>query len=98
MQLNIYVLGSIELYRDGAQVAIGPTKRRAMLAALALDANRSVSLDQLTAAVWAGTPPDSAVANLRTHPTALPRFLGDRLVARPPRYLPRAEPGQGDVD
>jgi DNA-binding SARP family transcriptional activator len=92
------VLGSIELDRDGVGVPMGPVKRRAMFAALALEANRPVSLGRLCAAVWSGVPPASAVANLRTHAAALRRHLGDRLVARQGGYLLRVEVGELDVD
>src|SRR5256886_1514533 len=44
MSFEMHLLGSIELNRDGARVDLGPAKRRAMFATLALDANRPVSL------------------------------------------------------
>src|SRR2546430_1120794 len=98
MSFEMHLLGSIELNRDGARVDLGPAKRRAMFATLALDANRPVSLDRLSEALWAGRPPGSAVANLRTHAAGLRRHLGDRLVARPRAYQLRVEDGELDVD
>lgn len=83
MQLKIRLLGAMELVVDGQVVTPGASKRRVMLAGLALYANRPVSLDRLAQMSWADTPPASAVANLRSHASALRRLLGDRLVARP---------------
>lgn len=68
-----------------------------MLAALALDANRPVSLGRLAGALWAGPAPSSAVANLRTHAAALRRSLGGRLVARTRAYELRVESGEVDA-
>ncbi|MGA4684058.1 BTAD domain-containing putative transcriptional regulator [Micromonospora sp. AB353] len=78
-------------------MAPGPGKRRAVLAGLALAANRSVSLDRLTGMIWADAPPPSATANLRSHAAALRRLVGDRLVTRPNAYELRMQPGELDV-
>src|SRR6266536_1051026 len=97
MSFQLRLLGYVELYVDRTPVRSGPAKRRAALAALALDANQPVSLDRLIEAVWAGLPPRSAVANLRTHIAALRRLLGDRIVAVPGGYLLRVNAGEVDV-
>ncbi|WP_229402975.1 AfsR/SARP family transcriptional regulator [Micromonospora okii] len=72
---------------------VGGPKSRAFLAMLALNANEAVSLRRLTEALWEGSPPPSATANLRNYAarlrTAL-RLIGaehaDRLVAGNGRY------------
>ncbi|MDT5025580.1 MAG: hypothetical protein QOE61_2006 [Micromonosporaceae bacterium] len=97
MLIELRLLGSVELYVGGHAVALGPAKRRAMLAALALERNQLVSLDRLGKAVWAGLPPRSAVANLRTHAAALRRILGDRIVAVSGGYQLRAEASEVDA-
>jgi DNA-binding SARP family transcriptional activator len=97
MSYEFRVLGPIELLHERRPVVVGPAKRRAMLAALALDANHPVPLHQLVEAVWAEPPPASAVANLRTHAAALRRVLGDRLVARPRGYELRVTEGELDA-
>ncbi|GAA1874250.1 AfsR/SARP family transcriptional regulator [Asanoa iriomotensis] len=71
---------------DDSRAALGSAKRRAVLAGLALDANRPVSLRRLAEMAWAGPPPPSAVPNLRTHVAALRQFMGDRVVAHPGGY------------
>lgn len=97
MQLGIRLLGNVELSVDGQAVTPGAGNRRAVLAGLALAANRSVSLSRLAEVVWADTPPVSAVANLRSHAAGLRRVLGDRLVARPNAYELRLAPHELDV-
>ncbi|MFJ6167340.1 BTAD domain-containing putative transcriptional regulator [Micromonospora orduensis] len=97
MQLQIRLLGTMELCVDGQVVTPGAAKRRAVLAGLAMEANHVVSLPRLAEMVWPEAPPTSAVANLRTHAAALRRVLGDRLVARPNAYELRLAPGELDV-
>jgi len=86
MRVEVRLLGTVELAVDGRPAALGPAKRRAVLAGLALDANRPVSLDRLAAMAWSGSPPPSAVANLRTHMAALRQFVAGRIVAHPGGY------------
>lgn len=86
MTIDIRLLGTVELRVDGQLVTMGAAKRRAVLAGLALEANRPVSLDRLSQMVWAGPTPASAVANLRSHVAGLRRAVGDRIVAHPGGY------------
>ncbi|MFG3422496.1 BTAD domain-containing putative transcriptional regulator [Micromonospora sp. NPDC048063] len=97
MKLQIRLLGSVELCVDDQVVTPGAAKRRAVLAGLALDANRAVSLPRLADMVWPDVPPASAVANLCSHAAGLRRAVGDRLVARPNAYELRLSPHELDV-
>ncbi|MET8232185.1 BTAD domain-containing putative transcriptional regulator [Micromonospora sp. NPDC005298] len=97
MQLQIRLLGTVELCVDGQTVTPGAAKRRAVLAGLAMEANHVVSLPRLAEMVWPESPPASAVANLRTHAAVLRRTLRDRLIARPNGYELRLVPGELDV-
>jgi DNA-binding SARP family transcriptional activator len=97
MVVGIRLLGPTELITEGRPVDAGPAKRRGMLAALALQANRPVSLARLTEQVWAGQPPRSAVANLRNHAAALRKVLRDRIVARNSGYQLRLAEDELDV-
>ena len=97
MLIELCMLGPIELYVAGRAVALGPPKRRAMLAALAMERDQPVSLDRLSGAVWAGLPPRSAVANLRTHAASLRRVLGDRIVAVSGGYRMRIDASEVDA-
>jgi len=96
MSFKLRLLGPLELIRSDRLIPLGPAKRQTMLAALTLDANRSVTLSTLTQAVWLGAPPKSAIANLRTYAGGLRRILGDRLTARPKAYELRIGPGELD--
>ncbi|MCZ7428544.1 AfsR/SARP family transcriptional regulator [Micromonospora sp. WMMA1949] len=97
MELQIRLLGTVELCVDGETVTPGAAKRRAVLAGLAIEANHSVSLPRLARMVWSDHPPTSATANLRTHAAGLRRTVGDRLVARPQAYELRLAPHELDV-
>ncbi|MET3424884.1 DNA-binding SARP family transcriptional activator [Actinoplanes tereljensis] len=87
----------MELQGDDGPVQPGPAKRRAILAALALEVNRPVTLDRLVGLLWAGQAPASAVANIRNHVAALRGTLGDRIVSRPSAYQLNLEPHELDV-
>ncbi|WP_190014013.1 AfsR/SARP family transcriptional regulator [Streptomyces lucensis] len=52
-------------------VGVRGVKPRALLVVLLLRAGRRVSLDAIQEALWDGEPPRSAVANIRTHASAL---------------------------
>jgi DNA-binding SARP family transcriptional activator len=73
MSVEVRLLGPVELRGDDGPVDPGPAKRRALLAALALEANRPVPLNRLTDLLWTGRPPASAIANIRNHVAALRR-------------------------
>jgi DNA-binding SARP family transcriptional activator len=58
MQINL--LGPVELVGAGGPVAIGGPKQRALLAMLALEAGVTVSLERLIDGLWGVAPPASA--------------------------------------
>lgn len=100
MGFRFTLLGPLTVRRGAEPLPLGPVKRRAMLATLMLRANDPVSIDRLTEAVW-DSPPVSAVANLRTHATALRQLLFDddginRLQS--PRRAYRLVVGDGELD
>ncbi|MFJ3667582.1 BTAD domain-containing putative transcriptional regulator [Streptomyces sp. NPDC090106] len=105
-ELRFGLLGPPVLYdaghgvgdRDTVRVVQSP-KVRALLAALLLDAGRTVSVETLKDALWGAAPPASAQASLHNHVTRLRRLLDDseRLRAVPPGYLLRVEHGELDV-
>ena len=86
MSIEIRLLGPVEFTGDRGPVHPGPTKRRAVLAALALEANHPVPLSRLSVMLWTGPPPASGVANIRNHIGMLRRTLRHRLVSRPSAY------------
>jgi len=73
--VNIEVLGSVRARLDGPQLPLGPPLRQAVLAVLALRANRTVSRDEIVDAVWGDEPPASAVNAVHVHVAELRRVL-----------------------
>jgi predicted ATPase/DNA-binding SARP family transcriptional activator len=94
------LLGPLEaLADDGAPVALGGRRPRAVLALLLLHANEVVSIDRLIDGVWGESPPAKAAGSLQVHVHALRKALGgDRIVTRAPGYVVRVEPDELDVE
>ncbi|HWW53946.1 MAG TPA: BTAD domain-containing putative transcriptional regulator, partial [Acidimicrobiales bacterium] len=81
--MQVQLLGPLELVDgDGALVGIGGPKERALLAILAIHANRTVSEDRLVDALWGDEPPRTATRTLQSHLSRLRKVLVD--AARPP--------------
>ncbi|MEV6301229.1 AfsR/SARP family transcriptional regulator [Actinoplanes sp. NPDC051861] len=97
MSIEVRLLGPVELRGEDGPGDPGPARRRAVLAALALEANRPVTLHRLTELLWAGSPPASAVANIRSHVAKLRRTLGGRIVSRHGAYQVNLAPHELDV-
>lgn len=73
--MEIRLLGRFDVVADGAVVALGGPRQRAVLAVLALNANEIVSVDRLADEVWGGDPPASAVVTLQRYISHLRRAL-----------------------
>ena len=73
--LRFRLLGAIEAFADGTPLALGGPKQKALLAMLVLADQRSVSIDQLTDAVWGDEPPSGATATLRVLVSNLRRIV-----------------------
>ncbi|MEE6261307.1 AfsR/SARP family transcriptional regulator [Plantactinospora sonchi] len=71
MTLRFTVLGPVAATADGEPVGVARPRRRAVLAYLLLNANRVVSVDQLTTAIWESTPPATARAQVQSEISAL---------------------------
>ncbi|TMM11168.1 MAG: hypothetical protein E6F98_11540 [Actinobacteria bacterium] len=74
--MDIRILGPLEVLDGGRVLELGGAKQRAVLAMLALNANRTVSLEQLTDALWEESPPESARKALQVHVSQLRKTLG----------------------
>jgi predicted ATPase/DNA-binding SARP family transcriptional activator len=74
------LLGPLTVAIDGEPVALGGQKRRALLAALLLDANRVVSRDRLIDSLWGEEPPDTARNTLQVYVSQLRKLLPDGLL------------------
>src|SRR5262245_25602989 len=75
--MDVRVLGPVEVSVDGCSVALGAAKVRALLAMLALRANRTVSADQLMEGLWGEHPPATAPKMVQQHVSQLRRVLAD---------------------
>lgn len=100
------MLGPLEVRHQGRPVDLGGPKQRALLAVLAVDANRIVSLDRIIDELWGDEPPAAATGTLQSYVSHLRRILEpDRpprvapavLVTHPPGYLLRIDPERLDA-
>lgn len=86
--MELRLLGPLEVVDGGGEaLKLGGRKPRALLARLALDAGRTVSVDQLVDDLWGEEVPESAVKMVHIHVSALRKALPpDTLHTRPPGY------------
>lgn len=84
--MEFSLLGPVELVADGLPVPIGPPQRRAVAAALLVDANRPVSAETLIDRVWDDAPPPEVRGALHSHiariRTVLARAGGSATLSR----------------
>ena len=73
--MEIRVLGHLEASVDDQPVALGGAKQRAVLAMLALDANRTVTADRLSEGLWGEDRPPSAAKMVQNYVWLLRRTL-----------------------
>ncbi|MEW2393552.1 BTAD domain-containing putative transcriptional regulator [Streptomyces venezuelae] len=93
------ILGATEAYDDqGAPLSVGGQRLRALLAALALQANRTATVGALIEEVWAGEPPADAPAALQALVGRLRRAIGkDAVVSAPGGYRLAVPPDDVDL-
>jgi DNA-binding winged helix-turn-helix (wHTH) protein len=102
--LTVGVPGTLELSISGAPVPVAGAKQRAVLAVLALNANRLVAVGNVVDAVW-GAAGDTSEHTLQQHVSALRKIVDpDRdpgsasgvLVTKSPGYMLRVD--ESDVE
>ena len=84
------VLGSgpLEVRADGRALPLGGSRKRALLAALLLDANRPVSIEHLIDRLWGERPPPTAAATVHVYISQLRKELGrERLTTSSAGYV-----------
>jgi DNA-binding SARP family transcriptional activator len=102
--MQVRLLGPVELWDGRRPVPVGP-RARIVLATLAINAGRVVSVDRLISAVWLESPPVTATAQIQACVSTLRRALTglgvavarDLIVTAPPGYLLQVAPDQVDV-
>ncbi|GIM91097.1 AfsR/SARP family transcriptional regulator [Paractinoplanes toevensis] len=88
------VLGPVRI--TGKPAAPCPPKARELLALLVLNANRPVRYAEIARELWAGDPPPSARANVRTYAAGL-RQAGARVTATGDGYWLATDPHDIDL-
>ncbi|MFK0141231.1 AfsR/SARP family transcriptional regulator [Streptomyces murinus] len=103
MEFEIRLSGSVEVRVGGRAGPLGPTKSRAALAALAWDAGRSVSVDNLVHRIWDDHPPATARETLHTHISRVRRALrtadpgAPTITSRTNSYVLHVDPDRVDL-
>ncbi len=69
--MHIKVLGPIEVLRDGRVIRLAGRGQRTLLAALALEHGRVVTVDRLIDILWGTAPPASARTRIQAHISAM---------------------------
>ena len=75
MAVEIRVLGRVDAIVDGRSLPVKGGKQRAVLAMLALRANRAVAADELIDGLWGDRPPASAAKNVQYYVSQLRKAL-----------------------
>ncbi|MBB5953872.1 DNA-binding SARP family transcriptional activator/tetratricopeptide (TPR) repeat protein [Saccharothrix tamanrassetensis] len=75
MGVEFGLLGEVTARVDGRAVDLGPVRQRCVLAALAVDVGRVVSVDRLVERVWAPAVPRRGAATLHSYVSRLRRVL-----------------------
>ena len=75
--MEVRILGPLEVGADGGAVAVSGAKLRALLAVLAVNANRPVSTERLALALWGEDAPPGTMKAVKVHVSRLRRALGD---------------------
>ncbi|CAG7638775.1 AfsR/SARP family transcriptional regulator [Actinacidiphila bryophytorum] len=74
--LRFAVLGPVRAWRDDQPIATGAPQQRALLAVLLLRGGRTATAPELLDALWGETPPNTALAALRSYAFRLRKALG----------------------
>jgi DNA-binding SARP family transcriptional activator len=104
--LTVHVLGPVEVRRNGEPVDLGGPQQRAVVAHLALEAGRVVSVERLIDRLWGDRPPRTPLGTLQSYVSRLRRVLEPAreaggapsvLVSEAPGYVLRVDPSAVDV-
>jgi WD40 repeat protein/serine/threonine protein kinase/DNA-binding SARP family transcriptional activator len=97
VDVQIRVLGPIEVVRDDVEVRLGGPKQRTTLALLAADVGKVVSVDALIDGLWGDEPTAGARSTLQTYVSNLRGELGDVIVREGSGYRLDVDPEQVDA-
>jgi DNA-binding SARP family transcriptional activator/DNA-binding CsgD family transcriptional regulator/tetratricopeptide (TPR) repeat protein len=99
-QLQVRLLGPVDIVLNGVSQQVGGLRRKALLSVLALHRGQVVSTDQLVDIVWGGAAGSVTTNTLQRHISYLRALLDSRraIVARPPGYLLDLPAGSVDAE
>jgi predicted ATPase/class 3 adenylate cyclase/DNA-binding winged helix-turn-helix (wHTH) protein len=99
--MDFRILGPLEALDGRQRVALGGSKRRAVLALLLLHANETLSTDRMIDELWGEHPPATAAKTLQVHISRLRKALGggsaDVVVTRGHGYELQLDPEHLDA-
>ena len=95
--MNVRVLGPLEILSDGVDVRLGGPKQRTVLALLAAEVGRPVSVETLIDGVWGDEPTAGARSTLQTYVSNLRVAIGDVIVREDGGYRLVSEPENVDA-
>jgi predicted ATPase/DNA-binding SARP family transcriptional activator len=98
--VDIHVLGPLEVSLEGQLVEVRGRRERALLALLAIEVGRPVTVHRLGELLWGHDPPRTADKTLQTFVSRLRHVLGDvpdRLARRERSYLLDLPPEATDL-
>ncbi|WP_244190228.1 AfsR/SARP family transcriptional regulator [Streptomyces hygroscopicus] len=104
--VDIHLLGPVELRLEGRRLKLGSDKERAVLAALALEVGRPVSMNALMDRLWDGEAPPRARENAHTYVSRVRKHLrlagtgpsAPRITGRAHTYVLEADPDAVDLN
>jgi YVTN family beta-propeller protein len=73
--VNVRLLGPLEVRLEDGPIELGPRKQRAVLAMLALEPGRTISVDRLAEGLWGDEPPPSGAKMVQLYVSHLRRAL-----------------------
>ena len=96
--MELRILGPLEVVDGKGSISLGGPKQRAVLAHLALQANRVVPAERLIDEIWGEDPPPAARSALQSYVSHLRKAVGsDRLVGRLGGYVLHAASDEIDA-
>jgi DNA-binding SARP family transcriptional activator len=95
--VQVRVLGPIEVLSNGFDVRLGGRKQRTVLALLAAEVGKVVSVDALIDGVWGEEPTPGARSTLQTYVSNLRGAIGDVIVREHGGYRLAVDPEQVDA-
>ncbi|MFJ4833145.1 AfsR/SARP family transcriptional regulator [Streptomyces sp. NPDC088747] len=97
--MELRLLGPLELWAGGRYIELGQPRQRVVLAVLAANSGRLLTVGSLVDRIWDDTPPDSARSTLYSHVSRIRRVLDEATpreggtTGHPPLELVRASGG-----